>query len=183
MKDQKNDRPFPCVPTLKNANDWKLQNRTSALLLFQRHGINHNSSLTEARQRNLSCCWVELIKCSSEQDEISRGRFSVLDAINNWYTCKVMKYLCIIFPRGEGTFKVVFGFDSYKPQSMHTKLNSVQVMTDAKSKILVTKLKQLSWTACIICQSKFYLKICRLQTCNKNKFVKTKNIWRKWSYK
>ena len=51
------------------------------------------------------------------------------------------------FPRGEGTFKtfkVVFRFDSYEPQSMHTRLNSGQVMTNAKSKILVTKLKQLS---------------------------------------
>lgn len=41
-----------------------------------------------------------------------------------------MKYLCIIFPRGEGTLKVVFQFDSYKPQS--NKLESVQVSTDAK---------------------------------------------------
>lgn len=43
-----------------------------------------------------------------------------------------MKYLYIIFPRGERTLKVVFQFDSYKPQSMHDKLESVQVSTEAK---------------------------------------------------
>lgn len=45
---------FSWVPTLQYANDWNLHNRACTLLSFQRHGINENSSISEARQRKVA---------------------------------------------------------------------------------------------------------------------------------